>query len=66
MGSTDNRLNLNFKPILNRHSDTNLILLRSNQNQVFGVFEGTYVLDEKTTLQIENLIGFAECVFNKW
>lgn len=64
--SEDGRLDLMFTPILNRHSDTNLLVLRSNQNQVFGTFNGTATLDDGTILKIDSLTGFAERVFNKW
>jgi hypothetical protein len=33
---------------------------------VFGKFSGTAVLDDGRTLQINNLMGFAEKVRNKW
>jgi len=64
--SQDGSLNIDFKPIINRHSDTNLLVLRSNQNQVFGKFSGTVKLDNNTIIEIKDLVGFAECVFNKW
>lgn len=64
--SGDGKLKMTFKPILNRHSDTNLLVLRSNQNQVFGVFNGFFEQEDGTILKIKDLIGFAECVFNKW
>ncbi len=64
--SNDYRLQLNFMPILDRHADTNLLFLRSNQHQVFGTYNGTAVLDDGTVLHIKNLIGFAEKVFNRW
>ena len=64
--SNDNRLQFEFTPILDRHADTNLLLLRSNQHQVFGKYNGTVILDDGTILKIHNLIGFAEKVFNRW
>jgi hypothetical protein len=33
---------------------------------VFGRFSGTVVLDDGTTLAVQNLVGFAEKVRNKW
>lgn len=65
---TDNegRLELNFVPILNRSSRTDLKLLFSDQRQVFGRFSGKAVLDDGTPLIIEDLFGFAEKVVNKW
>lgn len=64
--SSDKRFEMKFTPIINRHSDTNAIVLRSNQNQVFGYFDGYVILDDGTKLEINNLLGFAEKVFNKW
>lgn len=59
-------INLTFSPILNRHSDTNLIFIRSNQNQVFGYFSGTVKLNDNETFEIKRMFGFAEKVHNKW
>lgn len=59
-------LHATFTPTLNRHSDINLLLLRSKQDQVFGLFSGTYVDPEGKETHFENLPGFAEKVFNKW
>ena len=64
--SDDGSLELTFAPILNRHSDINLVVLRSNQNQVFGKFSGTIKLKDGKVVTLREQIGFAECVFNKW
>ena len=56
---------LRFHPVYNRHSDTNALLLRSNQNQVFGLFSGSFLIDGKA-FSFSNVPGFAEKVFNKW
>lgn len=64
--SNDGAVDMTFAPILNRHSDTNLLVLRSNQNQVFGKFTGTVKLKSGEVLNIKEMIGFAECVYNKW
>ena len=58
-------INLTFKPILNRHDDTNVLIIRSKQNQVFGLFSGTFKVDGKE-IQFENILGFAEKVYNRW
>lgn len=44
----------------------NALLVRSTQHQVFGRFTGSVVLDDGTRLEIENLLGFAEEVRNRW
>ncbi|MGM9808614.1 MAG: DUF2804 domain-containing protein [Bacilli bacterium] len=64
--SNDNRFVMTFKPIIDRHADTDLKILCSLQHQVFGVFNGTMILDDGTQVKIVNQIGFAEKVFNKW
>ena len=58
-------LKATFKPVLNRHSDTNLLLLRSNQNQVFGLFSGSFDADG-THFEFRDVPGFAEKVYNRW
>lgn len=64
--SSDKRFEMEFTPIIDRHSDTNLLILRSNQHQVFGYFNGYATLDNGTKIEIKNLLGFAEKVYNKW
>ena len=64
--SNDGRLDLIFTPIMDRASRTNALIIESDQHQVFGAFTGTAVLDDGTTLQIQNLVGFAEKVKNRW
>lgn len=64
--SDDGRFEMGFVPVIDRKSCTDLKLIKSDQHQVFGRFSGTAVLDDGTKLQIENLMGFAEKVENKW
>ena len=65
---TDNegRLELTFTPILDRASLTSVLVIESDQHQVFGRFHGKAVLDDGTVVEIKNLVGFAEKVKNKW
>ena len=58
-------INLTFKPVINRHDDTNVLIIRSKQNQVFGLFSGYFLIDGKK-FEFENLMGFAEKVYNRW
>lgn len=58
-------LEVSFSPILNRHSDTNLLIFRSNQNQVFGLFSGVYHSPDGD-ISFKDVPGFAEKVYNKW
>ncbi|MDZ4728022.1 MAG: DUF2804 domain-containing protein [Leptospira sp.] len=64
--SNDNRLNLEFKPILDRNSALDLFFIKSIQHQVFGTFSGTVVLDNGKTLELKEFLGFAEDVLNWW
>lgn len=64
--SDDGRFEMSFKPIIDRFADTNLGFLRSCQHQVFGLFSGKAVLDDGTVITLDNELGFAEKVFNKW
>ncbi len=64
--SNDGHLELDFTPILDRHSNTNLLVIQSWQHQVFGRFSGEVILDNGKVFQIKNLLGFAEKVKNRW
>lgn len=64
--SKNNRLQLIFTPIVNRNSNINLGLIKSDQNQTFGTFNGTAVLSDGTVQNIKNILGFAEKVSNRW
>ncbi len=64
--SNDNRLNLDFQPIVDRSSALNLLVMKSIQHQVFGKFSGTVVLDSGKKLEVKEFLGFAEDVLNWW
>ncbi len=64
--SDDGRFEMDFVPVLDRHSDTNLGILESDQHQVFGRFTGKAVLDDGSVVKVSNFFGFAEKVKNKW
>ncbi len=64
--SNDNRLELDFEPILDRQAPLNLGIIMMMPHQVFGKFSGKAILDDKSVIEIKNLIGFAEKVRNKW
>lgn len=59
------QIKLSFTPVVNRHSDANALLIRSNQNQVFGAFSGT-IATADGIFEIESQPGFAEKVYNRW
>ena len=60
------RVDLVFTPILDRASKTDVLVICSDQHQVFGRFTGSVKLDDGTVLQLTDFLGFAEKVFNKW
>ena len=64
--SSDGRFELTFAPILDRAANSDIGLIKSDQHQVFGRFTGEVVLDDGSKLSIENLLGFAEKVHNRW
>lgn len=64
--SDDGRFQMEFVPILDRKSLTDLGVLMSDQHQVFGRYRGTVVDDSGTVFKVSDLIGFAEKVRNKW
>ncbi len=64
--SNDMRFELGFEPILDRAARIDLALILTDQHQVFGRFSGAVVLDDGSSLKVENLLGFAERVHNRW
>ncbi|MEG1645777.1 MAG: DUF2804 domain-containing protein [Clostridia bacterium] len=64
--STDNRFNLTFTPVMDRFAHMNVGVLLTNQHQVFGKFNGELVLDDKKVVKINDVLGFAEKVRNKY
>ena len=66
MHDEEGRLDLVFEPCVDRSSNTNFLIIKSNQHQVFGYFSGNCTLDDGTKLQINRLAGFAEQVYNRW
>jgi len=63
--SKNKDIDLAFHPIIDRYSNTNALIIQSNQHQVFGYFSGTIKIQDKT-YQLDNLLGFAEMVKNRW
>lgn len=58
-------IDLKFVPIIDRYSNTNVLIIQSNQHQVFGYFSGTITVKDKV-IELNNLLGFAEKVKNRW
>lgn len=64
--SNDGRFDMDFQPILDRHSNANLLVIQSNQHQVFGRFSGKAILDDGAIINVKDFSGFAEKVVNRW
>ncbi|MDE7164773.1 MAG: DUF2804 domain-containing protein [Clostridiales bacterium] len=66
MTDNENRLELTFYPMIDRKDKMNVGVLSTDQHQVFGRFYGKVVLDDGMIVNIDDKIGFAEKVVNKW
>ena len=66
LDDTEGRIRLTFTPVMDRASNTDFVVLGSDQHQVFGYFDGYFVLDGGEKLPITHFMAFAEKVSNKW
>lgn len=64
--SSDERIEMEFVPIIDRKVKLSIILLSTNQHQVFGRFTGTAVLEDGRIIYLKDFLGFAERVENRW
>ena len=64
--SDDGRFEMAFRPVMDRSAKIDLLVLCSDQHQVFGRFSGSVILDNGEKIEIRDLMGFAEKVRNKW
>ena len=64
--SSDGRFEMLFEPILNRAACTDVKLIKSDQNQVFGYYTGKAILDDGSEIVLDKFLGFIEEVENKW
>jgi len=64
--SSDGRFEMDFKPLVDRNSTTNIGPIKSVQHQVFGEFSGTAILDDGKKITVSKFLGFAEDVLNWW
>ena len=51
--SDDGRFEMDYTPVLDRASCSDVGLIKSDQHQVFGVFNGRAVLDDGTVLDVK-------------
>ena len=64
--SSDKRLNLDFKPLIDRYAPFDIKVMCMIPHQVFGYFSGECILDGGEVIKLNNVLGFAEKVHNKW
>ncbi len=60
------RLDLTFTPFKDRTARTNLGIIFSEVHQMFGRYNGRVILDDGKSLEIHDLIGFAEEHHARW
>lgn len=63
--SNDGVINFDFFPIIDRKSNTNALIIQSNQHQVFGRVSGRITLKDKV-IEIKDFVCFFEKVINRW
>ena len=64
--SSDGRVEMTFKPVLDRAACMDFKLIASDQHQVFGRMSGKAILDDGTEVNIRDVMCFAEKVHNKY
>ena len=64
--SSDGRFEAEFRPVLDRAAKIDFKLLVSDQHQVFGRMNGRAVLDDGKTVEIRDVLCFAEKVHNRY
>ena len=63
--SSDGIINCEFEPIIDRKSNTNALIIQSNQHQVFGTLTGTITINKKQ-ISLNKVTCFFEKVINRW
>lgn len=64
--SSDNRFEMDYTPVLDRVSKTDVGVICSDQHQIFGYLDGTITLDDGTIIRLNHFMAMAEKVRNKW
>lgn len=64
--SNDGRFEMKMEPLIDRNSKSNLLIIKSIQHQVFGLISGFFILDDGTKVEVKDVLGFAEDVYNRW
>ena len=63
---TEGRLDLVLTPFKDRTARTSLVIIDSEVHQMFGRYNGKVVTEDGSSIQIKNLIGFAEEHHARW
>ena len=66
MAVVGRRVDLTFRPEFNRSSCHDRIVVRSREDQAFGVFSGTVTTQDGTVYQARDVYGWAEEVHRRW
>ncbi len=64
--SSDHRFELTMTPTFDNYTSTRVGPVGNRCHQVFGLWNGTVVLDDGTELQIKDMIAFCEHSDNRW
>lgn len=64
--SSDGRFEMDFVPVLDRASKTDVKIIVSDQHQVFGKMSGKAILDDGTVIELKDVMCFAEDVHNRY
>ncbi|MCX8123990.1 MAG: DUF2804 domain-containing protein [Spirochaetes bacterium] len=65
-GSNDGRLGLTFTPFFERVAASNLLLIKSEVHQLFGIYSGFVVDSNGKKIDVQNIIGWAEEHHARW
>jgi len=64
--SSDKRFEMDFVPLIDRSAKTSMLLVETDQHQVFGKMYGRIILDDGSSLEIDDFLCFVEDVHNRY
>lgn len=64
--SSDGRFMMNFTPIFDNFTETNLVIAHNCCHQVFGKWNGYALLDDGTRVEVKDMVAFCEHAKNRW
>ena len=65
LNRTNNDIDLEFTPLIDRHDKADVLIIAQDAHQVFGLFNGKFKTDDGEII-IKDALGFAEKVKNRW